>query len=189
MLLIDGIQQCQSLPFMSWPGDLWGEIVSFAIQQYPHSKTYIPFLQEWWRFDSEAPWRLPANRPGPSPFKAGGSPFHIIPGGTSPERIRPDIVHTFHLGFGVDMAASIIVWLCHLGFFGDGRPRQSFEEKLSYAYSAFREYCHETKRFTACDHWTTKKIIHGIEPRLLQINFWVSSWKLFDLCDFHLLNK
>ena len=76
---------------MSWPGDLWGEIVSFAIQQYPHSKTYIPFLQEWWRFDSEAPWRLPANRPGPSPFKAGGSPFHIIPGGTSPERIRPDI--------------------------------------------------------------------------------------------------
>lgn len=33
----------------------------------------------------------------PSLFKVGGSPFDILPGGTSPERVRPDIVHTFHL--------------------------------------------------------------------------------------------
>ena len=189
MFLIDGIQQPQSLPFMQWPGDLWGEIVSFAIQQYPHSKTYIPFLQEWWRFDSEAPWRLPANRPGPSPFKAGGSPFDIIPGGTSPERIRPDIVHTFHLGFGVDMAASIIVMAMPSWFLWGWETATIFWREIELCLLSFSGVLPWNQKIHSVWSLDHQKVIHGIEPRLLQINFWVSSWKLFDLCDFHLLNK
>ena len=114
----------------------------------------------------------------PSLFKVGGSPFDILPGGTSPERVRPDIVHTFHLGFGVDMAASIIVWLCHLGCFGDGRPPQSFEEKLTYAHSSFRECCHQTKWFTACDHWTTKKFSMASALGFYKSIFEFQTWKV-----------
>lgn len=115
--------------------------------------------QDWWRYDSDAPWKLAENRPGESPFKPEGNPFAIVPGGDSPNRIRPDMVHTFHIGFGVDLAASFVVWLCKLGKLGsNGRPRQSFDDKLSLAYSTFREYCHIHKRFTACDHWSMKKL-------------------------------
>ena len=66
------------------------------------------------------------------------------------------IVHTFHIGFGADMAASLVVWLCKLKWFG-GDGFVSFDERLSAAYSHFREFCHTTKRFTACDHWSPKK--------------------------------
>lgn len=54
------------------------------------------------------------------------------------------------------MAASLVVWLCKLKWFG-GDGFVSFDERLSAAYSHFREFCHTTKRFTACDHWSAKK--------------------------------
>lgn len=131
------------------------------------------FLQEWWRLDPGAPWKLPEHRPGPTPFKPGGHPFQIVPGGDSCERVKPDIVHTFHIGFGADMCASMVVWLCKLGKFGTGRPRESLEEKLSHAYSMFREYCHTHKRFTACAHWSLKKFSMSSILRLYWIT-WVS---------------
>ena len=113
-------------------------------------------MQEWWRMDDDAPWRSPENRPGPSPFKDCERPFSLLPAGDDPRNIKPDIVHTFHIGFGVDMAASIVVWLCKLGVFNDGQ-RQALDYKLRCAYSSFREFCHETHRFTACDQWCLKK--------------------------------
>lgn len=127
-------------------------------------------MQEWWRLDDAAPWRL--DRPGPSPFKRIGNPWSgLVPGADSPDRIKPDMVHTFHIGFGQDLAASCIVWLARLGLFGN-RP---FDERLRSAYSCFREFCHTEKRYTSCDQWCLKKlkmtsklncIIFLFEPRV-----------------------
>ena len=109
--------------------------------------------EEWYRFDSDAAWRGPGGRPGPSPFKSDGNVFSIVPGCT-PERIKPDLVHSFHIGFGADLAASIIVWLARLDKFG----RLAFDERLRVAYSMFQEYCHEQKRYNSCDEWCLKKL-------------------------------
>ncbi|CAL1129176.1 unnamed protein product [Cladocopium goreaui] len=109
--------------------------------------------EEWYRFDSDAAWRGPGGRPGPSPFKSDGNVFSIVPGCT-PERIKPDLVHSFHIGFGADLAASIIVWLARLDKFG----RLAFDERLRVAYSMFQEYCHEQKRYNSCDEWCLKKM-------------------------------
>ena len=124
----------------------------------PKKKHISPFLQEWWRLDHGAPWKAAENRPGPTPFKDCAKPFDMIPGGSSCERIRPDIVHTFHIGFGTDLVASMVVWLVRLGLFDGGAGHQAFDDKLRTAYSTFREYCHSTRRFTACDQWCIKKL-------------------------------
>ena len=100
---------------------------------------------------STATWR--SARPGPCPYKPAGNIFSIVPGGGDPARIKPDIVHTFHIGVGVDMAASIIVWLVKLRKF-EGR---SFEERLRDAYSKFMVFCHDSNRYTSCNEWTQKR--------------------------------
>ena len=159
-----------------WPGSRVFGYVTFALvrsqlsetlwsTQCPskHKQIWVVCqpMQEWWRMDNEAPWRSPENRPGPSPFKDCERPFSFLPAGDDPRNIKPDIVHTFHIGFGVDLAASIVVWLCKLGIFNNGQPRQSLDDKLRCAYSSFREFCHETHRFTACDQWCLKKMGMG----------------------------
>lgn len=136
-------------------------------------------MQEWWRYDDDAPWKAPGNRPGPTPFKDCERPFDIIPGGSSVERIKPDVVHTFHIGFGTDLGASFVVWLVRLGFFNNGMNHQSFDEKLKTAYSTFREYCHNTRRFTACDQWCLKKFSMASTTILKSSN--VSYFVLFEL--------
>ena len=102
--------------------------------------------------DADAQWR--SARPGPPPFKPEGNVFEGVPGLNKPWYIKPDLVHTFHIGFGADFCASTIVWLAKLGKFGHARK---LDERLRNAYSAFRHYCHTTNRFTACDEWSTKK--------------------------------
>ena len=119
-------------------------------------------LQEWHRFDPGSPWMAAGARPGPSPFKSEGSVFDCVPGADLPSRIYPDVVHTFHIGFGCDLAASIICWLARLNIFGNGK----FDEKLRKAYSEFQAFCHDTNRFTACDEWSTKKF--GMKQILCQ---------------------
>lgn len=130
-------------------------------------------LQEWHRFDAGSPWMAAGARPGPSPFKSEGSVFDVVLGADLPSRIYPDVVHTFHIGFGCDLAASIICWLARLNIFGNGK----FDEKLRKAYSDFQAFCHDTNRFTACDEWSTKKL--GMKQILVKIGnildvFWVS---------------
>jgi len=70
-----------------------------------------------------------------------------------PKRIKPDLVHTFHIGFGADLAASIVVWLAKLGKFG----ASNFDERLRTAYGMFQEFCHAEKRYTSCEEWCIKK--------------------------------
>lgn len=103
--------------------------------------------------DDDAPWKH--NRPGPSPFKDTHPFAGKVPGSDDPYRIKPDIVHTFHIGFGADLCASMIVWLSKKGCFGnDG----NFDDRLAAAYSSFQNFCHNTHRYTACEPWSKKNL-------------------------------
>lgn len=113
----------------------------------------IAWQQEWHNFHPGAPWRS-ASRPGPWPFKSR-HPFFEVPGGDSPLRIHADMVHTYHIGFGVDCCASIIVALCNEQKFGSGC---AFPARLEAAYNAFRQWCTLNKKFTTCDVWTRKSL-------------------------------
>ena len=117
---------------MSTSGQLWG-------------------LQEWHRFDLQAPWR--EGRPGPPPYKHH-HPFWDVPGCKDPMRIKPDIAHSFHIhGVGVHFAASTIVWLAKLSVFGQFAK---FNHALRAAYSNYMRYCDATGRFTACGEWSQR---------------------------------
>ena len=105
-----------------------------------------PKPQEWHRMDENAPWKQ--NRPGPYPFK-GAHPFvGKVPGSDDPYRIKPDIVHTFHIGFGADLCASMIVWFSLKGCFGN---QGSFDDRLVAAYFSFQTFCHNMHRYTSCE--------------------------------------
>lgn len=105
--------------------------------------------------DSAAPWRLAES---PCPYKAEGNVFNTVPGMEDPRRIKPDLVHTFHIGCGADLCSPTLVWLCQLGVFGNAR---ALDERLRNAYSAYRQFCHDTNRYTACDEWSRKKLGMG----------------------------
>ena len=81
--------------------------------------------------------------------------FACVPGLNRPFCIKPDLVHTFHIGVGIDLCASSLVWLCRLKKFGRHR---SFDESLRAAYGLFQSFCHREMRFTSCDEWSTKKL-------------------------------
>ena len=87
--------------------------------------------------------------------------YHLVPGADSAARIKPDIVHTFHIGCGQDMCASVIVLLAKKGCFGNQR---ALDDKLSAAYARYQAYCHATQRYTACDEWTIKTL--GVKTNL-----------------------
>lgn len=129
---------------------------------------FITFVspQEWHRMDDQAPWR--SNRPGPNPIKACGHPFLLVPGGDDPYRIKPDIVHTFHIGFGADMCASMVVWLCMKRKFGVHR---ALDDRLLAAYSDFQQFCHNTHRYTSCEEWSTRTL--GMSS-FLDLTYWSS---------------
>lgn len=74
----------------------------------------------------------------PDPFKRGEiSPLRLIPGCASVTTIKTDVMHTFNLGFGGDLASSTIVLLGKLGVF-EGR---SLAARLDHAYDSFSLWC------------------------------------------------
>lgn len=154
---------------VSWPklSDRVLEPVGFCLSYGLHVQAGLPLMwsegasgcgfsgscQDWWDMGDGADWR--GDRPGPSPFKEIGNVFETVPSMGAAGRIKPDLVHTFHIGFGVDMAASMIVYLLSVGVFG---PWRSLDDGLACAYSKYREFCHDTHRYTACDPWCKKKM-------------------------------
>ena len=92
-----------------------------------------------------APWNT--NGPGQTPYKDGpSSPLLGVPGCNLPHHTQLDFCHCFHLGYGVDMAASTIVLLAKLNFFGTYR---SLNEKLKVAYGQFSAWCAKNHRVTS----------------------------------------
>ena len=96
--------------------------------------------QDWFNFSST--------------FKPGEderSPLRDLIGGEDPKYIKPDIFHTFHLGFGADMAASCICWMARLKCFGNIRK---FDSKLLLAYNEFMQWVSQNKRYTSCSEFS-----------------------------------
>ena len=136
--------------------------------------------QEWYRFDPDSPWLVDGGRPGPSPFKREGSVFDLVPGASSPQRIYPDVVHTFHIGFGCDLAASMVVWLARMNYFGNPG---TFDGKLRSAFGNFQEWCSDTNHFSACEEWTYKRLsmnsILGLTLWFLRIKVQDTMWYMY----------
>ena len=75
--------------------------------------------EDWHDLSEDAAWRH--ERPGGDPLKSNRSvPFFKMPDGRTPRVILLDVVHTFHIGFGVDLCASMIVMLPFMGLLGAG---------------------------------------------------------------------
>ena len=107
------------------------------------------FLKDWEDPSPHAAW---ANDPGPSPYKRGRNPMLQLPGLEQRSSILLDVVHIFHLGYGVDLASSTVTLLGKLGFFGNDR---AFDGRLQKAYDAFDLWCKSAGRTTSIDEFST----------------------------------
>ena len=66
---------------------------------------------------------------------------------------RPDTAHTYAIaGWGKDMAASSILILCHLGYFGRG----GIDKKLGEGFSHFKAWCTKWCRTTSLTDFSLK---------------------------------
>ena len=95
-----------------------------------------------------------------SPHKPGPIPLLDIPG-LRTDNICTDPMHTFHLGWGADMAASCVVVLSRLGFWGTG----ALDSKLSRAYNDFMMYCTAHGRTTSCENFSKKDFDMWLVPK------------------------
>ena len=89
---------------------------------------------------------------GDTPFKPGvPSPLLDIPGCGNAKSMQLDFCHAFHLGYGIDAAASVICLLVRLNHFGDDRK---FDSKLKVAYGRYIEWCHKMGKTTSIKDFT-----------------------------------
>lgn len=138
-----GLHKPEKVPPVQWGGEV----------SWPVNK---PLSQEWHRFKPDAAWLQPHSRPGESPFKTyPGNQFAQVPGGDAAARVKPDLVHTFHIGIGADLCASMIIWLCLMGKFGSWR---ALDQRIREAYTGFRAWCYDENRYTSCDEWCVKQL-------------------------------
>lgn len=158
-----GAHLCPSL-YSTWHTYLWSQ----GKCQDKRTPVLQPrCLAGWHRFDRDSPWLVDGGRPGPSPFKREGSVFDVVHGASSPQRIYQDVVHTFHIGFGCDLAASMVVWLAKMNHFGNPG---TFDGKLRSAFGNFQEWCSDTNHFSACDEWTYKRLSMN---SILGLTLWI----------------
>ena len=112
-----------------------------------------PRNQDWWDMASTARWR---QEHVPSPFKHNRVPYFILPRGKEPQSYLPDTCHTFHIGFGVDMAASMVVCLCRLALFEGVNHTQKLDTQQALAFRRYVEWCNRSHRYTSCREWSEK---------------------------------
>ena len=79
------------------------------------------------------------------------APLRALPGCHSEEYILLDVLHIFHLGIGMDAAASTIVLLAKLGHFTTARK---FDNRLAEAFRRFDLWCRENKHTTSIGEFT-----------------------------------
>ena len=94
----------------------------------------------------------------PSPFKPGDPPpFLDIPGLGNASAMELDYCHAFHLGYGIDAAASSIVLLAKIGHLGLG----ALDHRLEQGYTRFLAWCRLTKRTTSIKEFSKLKFDMG----------------------------
>ena len=98
-----------------------------------------------------AEWRSTVGQRQTSPFKSNDVPLLRIPG-MRPSLIATDPLHTFHLGWGADLAASGLLMLAKLGYFGSG----GLDARLGQAYEYFLQFCKSEGRSTSCDNFAKR---------------------------------
>lgn len=74
-----------------------------------------------------------------------------VPGCHDPKFILLDFLHIYHIGYGMDAAASSVVLLCHLGQFGGSRK---MDDNLAEAYIRFDLWCKTNSRCTSIDEFS-----------------------------------
>ena len=77
-----------------------------------------------------------------------------LPGGSSPTRIRTDPAHTYHIGYGKDENASILMMLVKVGHFG---ARGSVDKKLEDAFERFATFCKNSRKHTSIIEFSKKQ--------------------------------
>ena len=92
-----------------------------------------------------AEWRSTVGCRATSPYK-DPPPLLRVPGLVT-AAITTDPLHSFHLGWGQDLAASAIVLLAKRQAFGIG----GLDTKLEAAFSKFMEFCDANGRTTGCE--------------------------------------
>eukprot|EP00435_Cladocopium_sp_Y103_P023850 s546_g5.t2 len=118
-------------------------------------KCHFCDVPDWWNMSPEGQLRnLQRGYESPSPFKVNiRSPVFDLPGGSSPWRIQTDPAHTYHIGYGKDENASIIIVLTMIGHFG---TRGSFNSKLDTAFERFAVYCKINQKHTSITEFSKK---------------------------------
>lgn len=119
-------------------------------------KCHLCDATNWEDMSMQAPWRHtigPRRTNSPYWVDPGDIPLLQIPG-MGQESILPDSCHCFHLGWGIDLAASGLMVLVRRQCF-EGR---SLEIRLQMAYRSFTRWCHENKKTTGVSWWSTKKL-------------------------------
>ena len=109
--------------------------------------------RSWHNLGREAEWRATVGCRAVSPFhQVDRNPLLHIPG-LSAMTILPDSCHVFHLGWGIDLAASGVVLCAKLKVF----PGRSLDRQLQNAFSKFLAWCTKNKKTTAIGWWSYKK--------------------------------
>ena len=107
--------------------------------------------QDWHVLSSRANWRRTIGARTSTPHKTADHdiPLLTIPGMRT-STIFSDPMHTFHLGWGQDLAASGVCMLAYLEYFGLG----ALDTRMQRAYEAFVEYCTASRKTTSCDKFS-----------------------------------
>ncbi len=118
---------------------------------------------EWHDPRDSAAWYV--DGPGASPYKPGDvSPFLTLPGCNLPHHAQLDIMHSFHMGYGIDMAASTVVLLCLLNVFGNAR---ALNDKLTTAYQQFSAWCAQNHKPTSITRFSKQDFDMALKLPLL----------------------
>ena len=107
----------------------------------------------------DALWRTTVGNRTTSPHKTGTIGLLHIPG-IRTRTISTDPMHTFHIGWGQDLAASGVILLATVGAFGQG----SLDSRLEVAYASFIAFCSAHGKTTSCDRFSkqTFDMKHGL---------------------------
>lgn len=130
-------------------------------------------LQDWHDASLGASWR---NTMTEEAWRSALKPIHVafrsIPGLEDARRAFPDSMHSFHLGWGQDLAASAIVLLTKFKLF-EGR---NIDVRLETAFSSFMGWCQSNGKTTSIIEFSKTKFDMGTGKLSKKLVFILTFW-------------